>query len=614
MRSVGAVSALLATIVAVGSGVAAAGTPGPNPIEANPIEVENALPGTAGWLIREPQRQGIAGYVDDVSYAPGATVRLFVASHGAPFSYAVFRMGYYGNTGGRLVGGPTAVPSSAGQPTPTVQDDRTDGAKLLLTHWHESARFTIPDDWVSGFYLIRLTNTLTGAETYAWFVLRAAAPAPVVVVIPTNTWHAYNHWGGLSLYRDKRGELPGGIVHTRAHKVSFLRPHVKGYGAGFFFRSERPLVHWLERSGYPVSYATDTDAHLDRLVGPRTRLVILSGHPEYQTLQERNVYLRMGRRGVSLAIFGGNSFVTQMRLSSNSQVATVWRHRALDPVKGRFATIRWELAGWNHNALTGTMDGAGGIGPLAAAATKHWAWKGANVANGRQLGPVSGNEQDGIVLNRSTPPRLEVLARAKGRNKSGRERVADVTIIPGPHRTFVFNGSQNWFTYYLAYPPYPGVVPATWVAKPYPHASQVNAPIQRLAGNLIQRATGVPNREPARPPRFRTLPYLSVRTPGPYHLVPIGRPIVVVWSGVPPGTVRVRIALDGRVVAEVSAARSTWTIPGVGSLGRHMLRMTALDRRGNVVQRTRRTFPAALSSHPAFTVPSPYGLLWRAWG
>jgi len=129
-----------------------------------------------------------------------------------------------------------------------------------------------------------------------------------------------------------------------------------------------------------------------------------------------------------------------------------------------------------------------------------------------------------------------------------------------------------------------------------------------------RRATGFPNQEPVRGQRFRTIPYLSVRTPGPFHPVPVNHRIVVVWAGAPPGTVAVRITLDGVVVGQVSAARSTWTIRGVHSFGVHMIRLTALARRGAVLQRSRRTFPAVTRNHPAFVVPSPYGPLWRPWG
>jgi N,N-dimethylformamidase beta subunit-like, C-terminal len=609
MRSVRSTSALVVSVAAAWCCDAEAQAGGSNPIQA-----ENARPGTTDWLIPDPNRHGISGYVNNTSYAPGATVRLFVGTGGAPFTYRVFRVGYYANAGGRLVLPTTTVLTNPGQPDPTVVDDRSDGAKLLLSGWHESSRFAIGDDWVSGVYVVRLRNANSGAESYAIFVVRATDPGAIVAVMPTNTWQAYNLWGGLSLYRDRRPHR-NGIALTRGHSVSFLRPYKQGHGTGFFFSSERPLVHWLEQSGYPVSYATDRDVHFRRAVGARTKLVLLSGHPEYQSWQERAVYQGLRNRGISLAILGGNSFVTQARISSSGQVETVWRHRYLDPVKGSHATIRWELTGQAQNALTGTMDGAGGIGPLAAQGVNHWAWRGAGVANGRQIGPVRGNEQDGIVLNHSTPPTLEVLARAKGKNKLGHDRVADVTIVPGPGGTFVFNASQNWFPFHLAYPPYPGVDdPGDWVGKPYPHSSEVNPVMRRLTGNLIQRATGAVNQEPARPPRFRTLPYLSVRTPGPLHPVPIRHPIVVVWSGAPPGTLRVRIALDGRVVGVVSSARTTWTIPGVSSLGVHILRLTAVGQRGRVWQRTRRTFPGVVPNHPVFTVPSPYGSLWRAWG
>lgn len=579
---------------------------------STPIEVENARAGTTDWLVPAPSRREISGYVDDVSYAPGETVRLFVSSRGAGFSFQVYRMGYYGNTGGRLVLGPVDVATNAPQPRDIVKGDRTEGPKLLLSRWRGSARFTIPRDWVSGFYLVRLTNAANGAESYAHFIVRGTEPAPVVVVFPTNTWQAYNSWGGLSLYRDKRTPPPG-VLRTRAHRVSFLRPSDKGHGAGFFWSSERPLVHWLEERGYPVSYASDRDTLLGRLVGPQTRLVILSGHAEYHSMTERDVYTGLERRGISLAIFGGNTFVTQARFTPSGDVMTVWRHRHLDRVKGRRATVRWELAGWPQNRLTGTMGGAGEIGPLAAVATNHWAWNGAHVANGRLLGPVLGNEQDGIVLNPSTPRRLEILARAKGELRRGHARIADVVLIPGRRGTFVFNGAQNWFPRHLSYPPYPGVDAANWIGRHYPESSQATEPMRRLADNLISRATGLPNREPSRPPRARVLPHLSIRAPSPTQRLPVGRPIVVLWSSVPSGTRAIRIYVDGRRQASVSSARTTATVPGVRAPGYHRLDVIAAGRGGRVLKRSRALLTVVARRNKVFRVWSPYGLLWRAW-
>ena len=63
LRTLGAVGA---TVISAGCGDAQAGATGPTPVEA-----ENALAGTTDWLIPDPRRHGISGYVDDVSYAPG---------------------------------------------------------------------------------------------------------------------------------------------------------------------------------------------------------------------------------------------------------------------------------------------------------------------------------------------------------------------------------------------------------------------------------------------------------------------------------------------------------------------------------------------------------------
>lgn len=577
----------------------------------NPIAAENLRNGTTEWLVRAPRQNEIAGYTDDVSYTPGSTVRLFVDTKGAPFTFEIFRMGFYGGAGGRLVGQAGPI-SNTVQPTSTVQDDRVKGAKLLLTNWHESTSFTIPLDWVSGFYLIKLTRVGTAGSSYASFVVRSPDPDPVVLVIPTSTYQAYNYWGRLSLYRDNR---PASRMRgERARQVSFLRPHSWGHGAGFFFNRERPLVEWLEARGYPVSYATDRDAFFGRLVGSRTRLVILSGHPEYHSLAERKLYAGLGARGVSLAIFGGNSFVTQARFSADGQIETVWRSRALDPVKGPRASVRWELTGWRQSALTGSMDGAGAMGPLRAVGTRHWGWAGAGVGEGRVVGRVQGWEQDGVTADRSTPRGLQVLARAYSpRGTRVRPRVASMTISPGPRRTFVFNAAQNAFTWNFGYPAYPGVDRAKWVGLRYPASSRENKAMKRLAGNVIARATGLPNPEPARPGRPRAVAPLTVLSPRGNDVRPILQPLVVVWAAAPRAATRVRISVDGRRVATVPARRSTWIGSRLRSGGNHVIRLVALTASGRVVASETRAVMGVSPRSRVFRVRTRWGELWRAW-
>src|SRR5688572_9259048 len=95
------------------------------------IMAENAKPGTTDWIItkvirgaNEPydsgwhRRKGIEGYVSHTSIRPGETLDVFVSTEPADkFRLDIFRMGYYGGKGGRLM---KSLPSLSGtvQPTP----------------------------------------------------------------------------------------------------------------------------------------------------------------------------------------------------------------------------------------------------------------------------------------------------------------------------------------------------------------------------------------------------------------------------------------------------------------------------------------------------------------
>ena len=87
---------------------------------------------------------------------------------------------------------------------------------------------TIPTDesWRSGVYLVRLRRTGTSDVDHitAFFVVRAARPAAsgCLLVLATNTWNAYNDFGGRNLY-------------TGATTPSFERP----LAAGMLAKPER---------------------------------------------------------------------------------------------------------------------------------------------------------------------------------------------------------------------------------------------------------------------------------------------------------------------------------------------------------------------------------------
>jgi hypothetical protein len=449
---------------------------------------ENRFPGTRSWFVPEPRPEAIAAFTDSPSYLPGRQVRLFVDSHGGSFSYAVYRMGWYGGRGGRLLLAGSG--SAAEQPPPRIVDDRPGGAKLLLPRWSSRASFRIPRRWVSGFYLIRFRRDEGGAQSYASFVLRSPSPGAIVVSFATSTWQAYNTWGGLSLYRDLRLARPDQFDRTLvAHQVSSRRPYVQGYGAGDFFRYDRPLVEWLERAGYPVTYATDRDASRARLTGPHTRIVVVSGHDEYQDAAARAYFQRLLKRGVSLALLGGNDFAWRARVSADGQIMSVWRTRSLDPRPGPQATVRWVTLGLPSSELSGVTPVIGRPGALHVVGGNAWPW--GEVPESAPLGRVLGSEYDGFSASSPHPAGLRVLAEAR---VPGTGRRVTWTIATPTPASFVFSGSELGFNWRLARPL---VTSAAWidaaappgVRRDYPRRSLVQRRVQRLVAALLRRAT-----------------------------------------------------------------------------------------------------------------------------
>jgi hypothetical protein len=230
---------------------------------------ENTRSGTTSWHMPKPSQHRIAAYAGAPSYLSGQTVHLFVDSRGQPFRYRVFRLGWYHGESGRLLAS-GHVARNPEQHRPRVFDDRPHGTKLFAPGWRASLAFSVGATWPSGFCLARLHREDGHGSSYASFVVRDAHPGPIVLVLATNTWQAYNTWGGLSLYRDVR--LRGPARRSQfdvAHTVTSRRPYVQGYGAVDFFRYDLPLVQWLERNGYALSYATDRAVARGRAGGAR---------------------------------------------------------------------------------------------------------------------------------------------------------------------------------------------------------------------------------------------------------------------------------------------------------------------------------------------------------
>jgi hypothetical protein len=170
------------------------------------IARENALPGTVAWQIGTPSQSGqIVAYTNRDSYPEGSDMGISVSANPAgQFAWRVFRMGGYSGMGGRLYGegGPVFAPTQA---SPSF--DPTTG--LVRAGWPATFSFSTRNSdgspWLTGVYVVLLTKS-DGWQTYAIFILRDdIRNAEVALHLPTATWHAYNDFGGESLYMSTHG-------------------------------------------------------------------------------------------------------------------------------------------------------------------------------------------------------------------------------------------------------------------------------------------------------------------------------------------------------------------------------------------------------------------------
>jgi hypothetical protein len=284
------------------------------------IAAENHAAGTTAWRLPGPayeiggaSRGAIEGYVSAQALAPGQTESVYVNAPAAhTVTLQVYRMGWYGGKGGRLVLQSARLPVRR-QPPCTHRF----ATGLTECDWHPTLAFPIPRALVSGVYIVKL-HASTGAESDCLFVVRPARAPRLHVEIPTATYEAYNAWGGDSLYPG--GSKRVGVTGTdQGVEVSYDRPYESQTGAGQFFIRDVAMVRFLERYGYPVGYTTieSIDAHPAQVLGPtHPRALMDVGHSEYWSAGDERAFATARDRGTSLIFISSDTLAWRVRFAA----------------------------------------------------------------------------------------------------------------------------------------------------------------------------------------------------------------------------------------------------------------------------------------------------------
>jgi hypothetical protein len=305
-RLTGALVAGALLLLGPGAGAAAA-APCDAPV-VNEVACENSKPGNppSDWDVSGAGDASIQGFATDISVNRGSPVQFKVDTSATAYRLDIYRIGYYGGDGARLQA--TVRPLQAMQSQPACATDATTGL-VDCGNWGVSASWSVPADAVSGVYVAKLVRE-DGAEgsSHIVFVVRNdASTSDVLFQTSDTTWQAYNRYGGNSLYT--------GSPDGRAYKVSYNRPFTtRDYAPeDWFFNAEYPMVRWLERNGYDVSYFTGVDSDRRGNLIRDHRSFLSVGHDEYWSGGQRANVEAARDAGTNLAFLSGNEVFWKTR-------------------------------------------------------------------------------------------------------------------------------------------------------------------------------------------------------------------------------------------------------------------------------------------------------------
>jgi hypothetical protein len=277
----------------------------------NPVVCENQKPGQPAsvWDISGAGDSSIQGFATDFSVAPGETARFKINTTASAYTIDIYRLGYYNGDGARRI--TTIAPSAAlPQNQPACLSQSATGL-IDCGNWALSASWPVPVGTVSGVYFAKLTRNDTGGASHIFFIVRDdTRGAPIVFQTSDTTWQAYNDYGGRSLYVGAPGVNP-----ARAYKVSYNRPFATRGTApeDWVFNSEYPMIRFLERNGYDVSYISGIDTHRGGAELLEHDVFLSVGHDEYWSAGQRANVEAARAAGVNLAFFSGNEVFWKTR-------------------------------------------------------------------------------------------------------------------------------------------------------------------------------------------------------------------------------------------------------------------------------------------------------------
>jgi len=268
------------------------------------------------------------------------------------------------------------------------------------------------DGLKSGYYYLKLSaSDGVSSTTYIPFILKRREPSEITIVASTNTWHAYNHFGGKSNYIDRRwgaleraiefifyvanyitrGLIPSWPVYLpTARPYSWIgeldhQTHPENPTEfSHLLRSEWNLAAFMDARGCDYTVISDRDFQNNSGYAS-SKLIIFNTHSEYwsnemlarlETLQQT--------KGINIFFASGNNAFRMVEYYDHGVSVT-----------NQFSDIP------TVTRLTGayyTKAGYLGFAPYRIEAPDHWMFENTNLRPGDLFGTKSMWTMGGAVV------------------------------------------------------------------------------------------------------------------------------------------------------------------------------------------------------------------------
>jgi hypothetical protein len=375
----------------------------------------------------------LQGYPSQLSVSQGGTVGVQVSTTLPSYTATVMR-----EAPAPSAGAVTVVPAAShtGRRQALPAGYRSNGCG-----WATDFTVSVPATWQSGVYSVRLRSAL-GKMFPVVFVVRPAVPANrIAVVIPVNTYNAYNTWAGHDQYTNGQD----GAQRT----VTFLRPStttgvVNDGVINHTLYSDLILLRWMTSQN--IAYDCYTDVDLDATGATwlhSYKAVVLATHPEYFTETMRQNLLNFQNAGGRTVNSGGNAIYEKVEYTP-SRTAVVYRDTS-------GSRQLFEDLGEPASAVLGVEYYPASYMDFAPyqVTTQHAFLNGTGLNVGDTFGAVAYNgAASGWEVDES--PGSPGLVIASGQNPNGG---ADMTYTAFPNGGWAFSASSLSFNGAIPYDP-----------------------------------------------------------------------------------------------------------------------------------------------------------------